>query len=125
MSSFIARQPNGKLCRFSTVVDTVTHWNLTDEDFIELCAEMAREDARNILKHSINPFESVKKRFFPLNVSIEEFERILHEMGDEEGLGQERIDYLKEAFPTIISNDHLIWPLSDSDRSRITTPKKK
>ena len=50
MSSFVTRQPNGKLCRFSRVVDTVTHWNLTDEEYIELCAEEAREEARDLIK---------------------------------------------------------------------------
>lgn len=55
MGSFIARQPNGKICRFSTVVDTVTHWNLTEEEYIELCvqraAEEARRDAEDTLKN--------------------------------------------------------------------------
>lgn len=39
MGSFIARQPNGLLCRFSSVVDTITDYNLTDEEYIEMCAE--------------------------------------------------------------------------------------
>jgi hypothetical protein len=43
MGAFIARQPNGLLCRFSTVVDTITHGDLTDEEYIEMCAEEARE----------------------------------------------------------------------------------
>lgn len=30
--SYIARQPNGLLCRFSTVVDAPTHYNLTEDD---------------------------------------------------------------------------------------------
>ena len=46
MGAFVVRQPNGLLCRFSTVVDTVTHYNMTEEDYIEMCAEKAREEAR-------------------------------------------------------------------------------
>ena len=43
MGSFICRQPNGLLCRFSTVVDTVTHYNMTDEEYIQMKMEQARE----------------------------------------------------------------------------------
>ena len=61
MGSYIARQPNGRLCRFSTIVDAVTHINLTEEDYIELCAERAREEARRDLedKRFVKPFDRV------------------------------------------------------------------
>ena len=90
MGAFISRQPNGKLCRFSTVVDTVTHWDMTEEEYIELCAEKARREARDIIDNYMEPFEEVKKSFWPNNHTIEEFNKILHAMGDEEGLGKER-----------------------------------
>jgi hypothetical protein len=94
MGALISRQPNGKLCRFSTVVDTVTHWNMTEEEYIEMCVqravEEARRDAEDTLKNWMHPFEEVKKSFWPNNDTIEEFNEILHEMGDEEGLGKER-----------------------------------
>lgn len=32
MGAFIARQPNGLLCRYSTIVDSVTHINMTEEE---------------------------------------------------------------------------------------------
>ena len=46
MGAFIARQPNGLLCRWSSVVDNITHYNMTDEDYIEYRAECARKEAR-------------------------------------------------------------------------------
>lgn len=99
MVAFIARQPNGKLCRFSTVLDTVTNFNMTDEEYIEMCvkkaADKAREEAIDTLKHYIQPFEDVKEYFFPNNNTIEEFERYLKQMGDENGLGEERIKELR------------------------------
>lgn len=54
---FIARQKNGLLCRFSTVIDTVTDYNMTDEEYIEMCAQKAREEAQATLNHSLRPFE--------------------------------------------------------------------
>lgn len=96
MGAFISKQPNGLYCRFSTVVDTVTAWNMTEEDYIEMCVERARKEAKEVLKDYVRPFQNVKDRFYPNNNTIEEFEQILHEMGDEEGLGEERIKKLKE-----------------------------
>lgn len=89
MASFIARQPNGKLCRFSTMVDTVTHINMTEEDYIELCAERGREEARDVLENYIKPFNMVKDRFVPNNNTVEEFNELLKEMGDNELLNPE------------------------------------
>ena len=96
MGSFIARQPNGLLCRFSTVVDCVTHYNMTEEDYIELRAEQAREDAKLDLqrKNFIKPFELVKEcillpyededgEMVDTNITQEEWDKIRKEMGDE------------------------------------------
>lgn len=81
MGAFVVRQPNGLLCRFSTVVDTVTHYNMTEEDYIEMCAEKAREEARDIINNYLKPFESVKDYFVPTNMTEQKFEEILNEMG--------------------------------------------
>ena len=80
MGAFIARQPNGRLCRFSTVVDTVTHWNMTDEEYIEICAEKARVEDREILSCHIRPFDDVLSRFLPNNQTQEEFDNLCKEM---------------------------------------------
>ena len=84
MPAFIARQPNGKFCRFSTVVDTVTHYNMSEEDYIEMCAERAREEAREVLALYIKPFADVKRCFMPTNNTVEEFNAMLREMGETE-----------------------------------------
>ena len=81
--SFISRQKNGLLCRFSTVIDTVSDYNMTDEEYIEMCAQKAREEAQETLKHSLRPFEEVKASFVPTNKSRDEFNRILRLMEKE------------------------------------------
>ncbi len=80
MSAFIARQPNGRLCRHSMVVDCVTAYNMTDEDYIEMCAEKARKEARDIIKNHLKPFHMVNSYFLPNNMTVEEFNQILKEM---------------------------------------------
>lgn len=81
MGVFLSQQPNGKFCRFSTVVDTFTHWNMTEEEYIEYCIEKAREDAKWELKNQLSGFENVIENFIPNNNTVEEFKEILKEMG--------------------------------------------
>ena len=85
MGAFISKQPNGLYCRFSTIVDTITHYNMTESDYIEFCigryGEKGRADAEDILKNHIVPFEEVLKSFIPNNETVKEFNNILKEMG--------------------------------------------
>ena len=81
--SFISRQPNGFLCRFSTITDTVTDYNMTDEAYIEMCAQKARDEAIETLKSSLQPFERVKESFRPVNMSKSKFNKILKLMETE------------------------------------------
>lgn len=100
MGAFIAKQPNGLYCRFSGVIDTVTDWNMTEDDYINMCVakatEQAIKEAKETLEKHLHSFDEVKDYFFPANNTIEEFNEILKEMGDEEGLGDERISNLEE-----------------------------
>lgn len=80
MGAFICRQPNGKLCRFSTVVDSITDYNMTEEEYIEMKAEQAREDARNTIKYRLMPYSLIDEYFHPGNMSQEEFDKIKKEM---------------------------------------------
>lgn len=82
MASFIARQPNGLYCRFSTVVDCPTDWNMTAEDYIELCKQKAEEEARDTLENYLQPFERVNNYFIPSNMTQKEFEEFLKEVSD-------------------------------------------
>jgi len=83
MGAYIARQPNGLLCRFSSVVDAVTHYNYSEEEYIELCAEKAREEARRNLQdpHFIEPFDRVVDDVRFDNITYEEWVKQAGEMG--------------------------------------------
>ena len=80
MAGFIAKQPNGLYCRFSSVVDCPTDWNMTAEDYIELCAERAREEARNVLENHLKPFEWVEECFVPNIMSEDKFAQFLKDV---------------------------------------------
>ena len=85
MGAFISKQPNGLYCRFSTIVDTITHYNMTESDYIEFCIDRygknGRADAEDILKNHIVPFEEVLNSFIPNNETVKGFNKILKEMG--------------------------------------------
>lgn len=80
MAGFVVRQPSGLLRRFSTIVDCPTNYNMTDEDYIELCKRKAEAEARDVLENYKRPFSWVSEHFYPNNMSREEFKSILQEM---------------------------------------------
>lgn len=82
MASFIARQPNGLYCRFSTITDCPTNWNMTEQDYIELCKKKAEEEAKDTLKNYLAKFENVKDKFRPNNMTEKEFEQFLKEVSE-------------------------------------------
>ncbi len=80
MASFICKQPNGLYCRFSTIVDCPTDWNMTEDDYVEMCKERAEREARETLARYLQPFDMVKERFYPNNMTKEEFEQFLKDV---------------------------------------------
>ena len=80
MGAFIAKQPNGLYCRFSSVVDCPTDWNMTEDDYIELCKSKAELEARDVLKNHLKPFEWVANNFSKINMTKDEFNNFLIEV---------------------------------------------
>ncbi len=84
MGAFICKQPNGLYCRFSTVVDNPTHWNMSEEDYInyrkEAAVEEAEWDARQTLRYHLGDFKDVSKLFRPNTISRKRFNEVLKEM---------------------------------------------
>lgn len=89
MGGFIAKQPNGKYCRFSTVVDCPTDINMTFEDYVKVIMQRgyqekkAREEAQEIFDNYIYPFQEVIDRFVPNNMTNSQFKECLKKMKNE------------------------------------------
>lgn len=85
MGAFIAKQPNGLYCRFSSVTDCPTHWNMTREDYIQYkideAIEYARKEATDILDRWVNPFDGVLQSYIDNNMTKEEFDKFLEDVG--------------------------------------------
>lgn len=57
MAGIIAKQPNGLYCRISTIIDASTHSNMTEQNYIDMCVERAKEEAKNVLENYCYDFD--------------------------------------------------------------------
>lgn len=77
MLDLVIKQPNGLYCTYSTVVDAVTHWNMTEEEYIKLCAEKsaeaARNDAKKRLKNNLTSFDMLLKELNSNDITVRQF----------------------------------------------------
>lgn len=82
MGALIAKQPNGLFCRFSSVVDCPTHWNMTREDYLNNVTGtvLTKEDGEDVLENFLMPFSEVLERFIPNNMTEKEFDLLIKEM---------------------------------------------
>lgn len=80
MGGFISRQPNGLICRHSGILDCITDYNMTEQDYINLCVEKAIAEAKEVIANYMRPFSDVKEYFCENNMTQEEFNKILTEM---------------------------------------------
>lgn len=75
MAGFVSKQPNGLYCRFSSVTDCPTAWNMTREDYINMKMQEAKEDAEDVLDNYLKPFDMVVDMYYPNNMTKEEFDK--------------------------------------------------
>lgn len=86
MSGMIAKQPNGLYCRISTVVDAPTHWNMTEQDYIDMRVKKAEEDAKAALANYCYKFDDALARVRygkDTNMTTEEYEKFIKDCNTE------------------------------------------
>ena len=66
---------------------------MTEDEYIDFCVQRAIEEARDVLENHLKPFDEVKKKFVPNNDTVEEFNKLLKEMGDTEQLDPKRYEH--------------------------------
>ena len=87
MGASIVKQPNGKYARFSTYTDTITHINMTKEDYIKVrikeAIEIATEQAKIDLKYYVKDFKELETRSFLM--AERQFKDLKPKMEDPDG----------------------------------------
>ena len=82
MGAVICKQPNGLYCRFSSIVDCPTHWNMTADKYIEMKMKEAKKEAIDVLLNHLYPFNVVLERYVPNNnMADEEWKEFLKDVG--------------------------------------------
>lgn len=82
MAGSLTKQPNGLYCRFSSIVDCPTHWNMTEEEYIEMSSEyQSKSEALDTIENYLQPFERIIERCTLDNISLDEFVDFLIDVG--------------------------------------------
>lgn len=81
MAGMIAKQPNGLYCRYSSVVDTITHYNFTKEEYLNNItgSVSSREEGIDVLENYLHSFEEVEE-LLRLRLSDSESEEEVEEL---------------------------------------------
>lgn len=72
MSQQIIKQPNGKYCLFSSIVDNITHYDMTKEDIVEVWVEKARKDFEEKVGEVIEELDKKGKPYFQFTMSYDQ-----------------------------------------------------
>lgn len=81
MAGMIVKQPNGLYCRYSSVVDTITHYNFTKEEYLNNITGTVpnRAEGIDVLENYLHPFEEVEE-LLRLRLSDSESEEEVEEL---------------------------------------------
>jgi chloramphenicol O-acetyltransferase len=86
MGQQIVKQPNGKYCLFSSVVDSVTYYNMSAEEIVEVWTNDAKEEYERKVKEIIETLEEGGKPYYQFTQSYEDcIETIKEVHGEAEG----------------------------------------
>lgn len=72
MGKQIIKQPNGKYCLFSSVVDDVTIYDATPEELIDSFVEEERKRITNDVLRIVNELEAGEKAYYQFTLSFKE-----------------------------------------------------
>lgn len=64
MGRQIIKQPNGKYCIFSSIIDNITHYDMSVEEIIEVWTEEAKNDITERVRDIINKLENCEKPYY-------------------------------------------------------------
>lgn len=86
MGQQIIKQPNGKYCLFSSVVDSVTYYNMSAEEIVDVWTEDARKEYERKVKEITEQLEVGGKPYYQFTKTYEEcIETIKEVHGEAEG----------------------------------------
>jgi hypothetical protein len=83
MSRQIIRQPNGKYCIFSSIVDNVTHYDMSVEDIIEEWANESKNKIVEDVKNIVSKLENNEQPYYQFTQSFDDMLSLIKEIHGE------------------------------------------
>jgi len=80
MGKQIIKQPNGKYCIFSSIVDNVTHYDMSADDIIEEWVNDAKNDIIEKVKGIVSKLENNEKPYLQSTHSYEDVLKLIKEI---------------------------------------------
>jgi len=80
MGRQIIKQPNGKYCIFSSIVDSVTHYDMTVEEIIEDWANEAKNKIVEDVKNIIAKLENGEQPYYQFTKSYDKMLELIKEI---------------------------------------------
>jgi alpha-glucosidase (family GH31 glycosyl hydrolase) len=72
MGQQIIKQPNGKYCLFSSVIDNVTHYDMTKEEIVKVWTQEAKIGFEKKVNDIASKLDKGEKPYFQFTLSYEE-----------------------------------------------------
>lgn len=72
MADQIIKQPNGRYCIFSSVVDNITYYNMNKEDIIELRIKQYRQDITKKITETVEALDKGEKPYYQFTRSYDQ-----------------------------------------------------
>jgi hypothetical protein len=87
MGRQIIKQPNGKFCIFSSIVDSITYYNMEEKDIADLWVNEERENIEKRVKENIEKLNNGTKPYGHFTKSYSEVLALIKEvLGEKEAL---------------------------------------
>jgi len=80
MGQQIIKQPNGKYCLFSSVVDSVTYYNLTKKEIVEVWTDKAKKEFESEVNEIIEKLDKEEKPYYQFTMDYEEMLKTILEV---------------------------------------------
>lgn len=79
MGNQIIKQPNGKYCIFSSVIDSVTCYDMEEQDIINKLVEESKKEIEKKVKEIILELNEGKKPYHQFTITYKEMLRTIKE----------------------------------------------
>jgi len=76
MGRQIIKQPDGKFCIFSSIIDNVTDYDLTEDEIIEVYVDDFRESITEEVKRTVKRLNNGESRNFTFDEMLNEIKEI-------------------------------------------------